>query len=59
MQRDNPHTSQPQQPDPRFGPLYGCAKLHFTDLAQTLAHAFGETVSPWDGTEIIGARANL
>ena len=55
----NPHTSQPQHPDPRFGPLYGCAKLHFTDLAQTLAHAFGETVSPWDGTGIIAARANL
>jgi len=55
----NPHTSQPQQPDPRFGPLYGCAKLHFTDLAQTLAHAFGGNVRPWDGTEIDTARANL
>jgi hypothetical protein len=30
--------------DPRFVPLYGCAKLHFTTLAQTLAHAFGDNV---------------
>jgi hypothetical protein len=39
--------------------LYGCAKLHFTDLAQTLAHAFGPTSAPWDDTRIIAARANL
>ena len=50
-----------QTPDPHtsFGPLYRCAKLHFTDLAQTLALAFGYTSSLWDGTEIDTARANL
>ena len=47
--------------DPHFGlwSTYGCAKLHFTDLAQALTHEFGGNVRPLDGTEIDTARANL
>jgi hypothetical protein len=48
MPHVNPHTSQPQHPDPRFGPLYGCATTQQCTNPQ--ASVF---VSDWGGGHVI------